>query len=67
VYEPGTVADNCPFNAVWAPHSTGGNFCMGDGSVRVISFRAGNQVLGGPTLLEALATRAGGEVVAVDY
>jgi hypothetical protein len=40
---------------------------MGDGSGRAISYRAGNQVLGGPTLLEALATRSAGKVVSVDY
>jgi prepilin-type N-terminal cleavage/methylation domain-containing protein len=66
-YQPGRVDDNCSFNAVWAFHAPGGNFCMGDGSVRTISYPAGNQPLGGITLLEALASRSGGEVVGTDY
>jgi prepilin-type N-terminal cleavage/methylation domain-containing protein/prepilin-type processing-associated H-X9-DG protein len=66
-YQPGNVRDNCAFNAVWAFHSPGGNFCMGDGSVRAISFAAGNQPVGAVTLLEALASRAGSEVVGSDY
>jgi prepilin-type N-terminal cleavage/methylation domain-containing protein len=67
VYKPGDVRDNCAFNAVWSFHSGGGHFCMGDGSVRPISYAAGNQSAGGVTLLEALASRSGGEVVAADY
>ena len=61
VYQPGNVDDNCAFNAPWAFHLPGGNFCMGDGSVRTIGYAAGNQSVAGTTLLEALASRAGGE------
>ncbi len=67
IYKPGNVQDNCAFNAVWAFHPQGGNFCMGDGSVRTISFPAGNQSVGSVSVLEALATRSGAETVAVDY
>jgi type II secretory pathway pseudopilin PulG len=67
VYGPGQVLDNCAFNGLWATHAPGGNFCMGDGSVRTITFTAGNQVVGGATLLEVLASRSGGEVVGGDY
>jgi prepilin-type processing-associated H-X9-DG protein len=67
VYQPNHVENNCAFNAIWAFHTSGGNFCMGDGSVRTITFAAGNQTVGGATLLEALATRNGGDRVAVDY
>jgi prepilin-type N-terminal cleavage/methylation domain-containing protein/prepilin-type processing-associated H-X9-DG protein len=67
VYGPGDMTDNCSFNAVWAFHGSGGNFVMGDGSVRTISFEAGNRPIGGTTLLEALASRSGGEIVAADY
>jgi prepilin-type N-terminal cleavage/methylation domain-containing protein len=66
-YRPGNVDDNCAFNAIWAAHQPGGNFCMGDGSVRIISYAAGNQPVGSITLLEALASRSGGEVVGTDY
>jgi prepilin-type N-terminal cleavage/methylation domain-containing protein len=67
LYGPGQVLDNCAFNAVWATHAPGGNFCMGDGSVRTISFAAGNQTVGGASLLEVLASRNGGETVTADY
>ncbi|MBN9118441.1 MAG: DUF1559 domain-containing protein [Planctomycetes bacterium] len=66
-YKPGDVRDNCSFNAVWSFHSGGGYFCMGDGSVRPITYAAGNQAVGGTTLLEALASRSGGEVIAAVY
>jgi prepilin-type N-terminal cleavage/methylation domain-containing protein/prepilin-type processing-associated H-X9-DG protein len=66
-YQPGDIGDNCSFNALWACHSQGGNFCMGDGSVRTISYQAGNQLVAGAPLLEALASRNGGEVVNADY
>jgi prepilin-type N-terminal cleavage/methylation domain-containing protein len=46
--------DNCAFNSIWSLHHTGGNFCMGDGSVRTISYHAHG--------LGALASRAGDEV-----
>jgi prepilin-type N-terminal cleavage/methylation domain-containing protein len=67
VYGPGDFQDNCAFNAVWACHRPGANFCMGDGSVRTITFQAGNQPVGGTSLLEALATREGRELTPADY
>jgi prepilin-type N-terminal cleavage/methylation domain-containing protein/prepilin-type processing-associated H-X9-DG protein len=63
-YRFGSVRDNCPFDALWANHSQGANFCMGDGSVRTISFPTGNQAAGTSTLLEALSSRSGGEIEA---
>ena len=66
-YQPGRVDDDCAFNGLWAFHPQGGNFCMGDGGVRPISFAAGNRPAAGTTLLEALASRGGGEVVDGDY
>jgi prepilin-type N-terminal cleavage/methylation domain-containing protein/prepilin-type processing-associated H-X9-DG protein len=67
IYQPGNVQDGCAFNAVWACHPQGANFCMGDGSVRTISYANGNQAAGVTTLLEALASRAGGETALPDY
>jgi prepilin-type N-terminal cleavage/methylation domain-containing protein len=67
VYGPGNFQDKCAFNAVWACHRPGANFCMGDGSVRLITFQAGNQTVGGTSLLEALASRDGREVIPADY
>jgi prepilin-type N-terminal cleavage/methylation domain-containing protein len=66
-YRPGSVRDNCPFDAVWSNHNQGAYFCMGDGSVRTISYSAGNQPAGTSTLLESLTSRSGGEVVSADY
>ena len=63
IYQHGHVEDNCAFNSVWSNHVHGGNFCMGDGSVRTISFPSGNQAAGTITLLEALASRSGSEAV----
>ena len=67
IYGPGRVDDNCSFNAIWALHPNGGNFCMGDGSVRTITHQAGNQIAGATSVLEALSSRSGGEVVGSDY
>jgi len=67
VYQPGAVDDNCAFNAVWAFHSAGGNFCMGDASVRTITYAAGNRSVGSISLLEALASRSGNEPVSDDF
>jgi prepilin-type N-terminal cleavage/methylation domain-containing protein/prepilin-type processing-associated H-X9-DG protein len=66
-YKFGQYQDNCAFNSIWAVHSQGGNFCMGDGSVRSFSYAAGNQPVGGVTLLEALTSRNGSESVNYDY
>jgi prepilin-type N-terminal cleavage/methylation domain-containing protein/prepilin-type processing-associated H-X9-DG protein len=65
-YQLGAVDDNCAFNAVWGNHTQGGNFCMGDGSVRTISFADGNRTAGTVSVLEALASRSGKEIVALD-
>jgi len=65
VYGHGSVTDNCSFNAVWANHVQGAHFCMGDGSVRLVAFTAGNQSAGAVTILEALASRNGSEAVAL--
>jgi prepilin-type N-terminal cleavage/methylation domain-containing protein len=66
VYQRNSLDDNCAFNAVWALHAAGGNFCMGDGSVRTITFDAGNRAAGTVSVLEALASRAGNEVVTLE-
>jgi prepilin-type processing-associated H-X9-DG protein len=66
IYRPGSVEDSCAFDAVWANHAQGGNFCMGDGSVRAISYAAGNRAAGTLTVLEALTSRSGGETVSPD-
>jgi prepilin-type N-terminal cleavage/methylation domain-containing protein len=67
IYQSGNIQDNCSFNGLWSSHLAGGNFCMGDGSVRSMTYDTGNVPVSGTTLLEALASRAGGEVTAGDW
>lgn len=67
LFQFGNYQDNCAFNAVWSNHSQGANFCMGDGSVRTITYSAGNASAGNASLLEALASRNGNELTANDY
>ncbi|MDW8224392.1 MAG: hypothetical protein RMJ82_15735, partial [Gemmatales bacterium] len=65
-YRPGTLNDpgNIHRYHFWSLHPNGGNWLFADGHVGFITYSAGTQVLpGGVTLMEALASRAGGEVV----
>jgi prepilin-type N-terminal cleavage/methylation domain-containing protein len=67
LYRAGTPSNPTDWNHFWSLHSGGGQWLMGDGSVRFISYSAGaavvTQVSGvNVTLLECLASRAGGEV-----
>ncbi len=61
VYQQGKVQDDCLFNSIWSCHLGGANFCMADGSVRTISYQAGNQSAGSTSLLEAMSSRKGNE------
>jgi len=66
IFGPGVTSDNCAANSFWSCHSNGGNFAMGDGSVRFLTYDiATTPVMSGGTqsILQALATRAGGEVI----
>lgn len=67
-YRTGRYDDDCMFNSVWSNHRAGGNFCMGDGSVRTISYESGNTKVTTPegetSLLEAMASRCQHEVLA---
>ncbi len=67
VYQAGDYRDDCFFNGIWSHHPEGSYFGMGDGSVRRILYSAGNQTLGSETIIEALASRNGGENVPNDY
>jgi prepilin-type N-terminal cleavage/methylation domain-containing protein/prepilin-type processing-associated H-X9-DG protein len=65
IFQAGRVSDNCAVNSFWSFHPGGSNFVMGDGSVRFINYSAATTpAFSGSTrtLLEALATRGGGEV-----
>jgi len=53
---PGLASNFCDVNHYWSPFPGGGNWGWADGSVRFVSY-------GASSLMPALATRAGGEVV----
>ncbi len=59
-FGPGSVQNRCDFFHFWSLHSGGANFLAVDGSVHFLSYAA-------DAMLPALATRAGGEVAAIDY
>jgi prepilin-type processing-associated H-X9-DG protein/prepilin-type N-terminal cleavage/methylation domain-containing protein len=56
---PGQIDDHCDLNHFWSLHAGGANFAFADGSVRFLRYSVSER-------LPALATRAGGEVVALD-
>ena len=64
---PGSVRDQCAFNAPGGFHPGGFQGVLGDGSVRFITFSGANAIPSGrpssESILVWLATRAGGEVV----
>jgi prepilin-type processing-associated H-X9-DG protein len=57
-FVPGTVSEQCDLFHFWSPHPGGANFAFADGSVHFLRYDA-------DAILPALATRAGGEVVAI--
>jgi prepilin-type N-terminal cleavage/methylation domain-containing protein/prepilin-type processing-associated H-X9-DG protein len=64
-FRPGQLNDptNIHRYHFWSLHPNGGNFAFADGGVRYITYSAGtSNVAGGMTLMEALASRNGGEV-----
>ena len=54
----GGFNDPCGMFHFWSPHSGGSNFAFADGSVHFVGYDANS-------IMPALATRAGGEVVAI--
>lgn len=57
-FMPGRFDDQCSMYHFWSPHSGGANFLYSDGSVHFLSYSAAS-------VLPALATRAGNEVVSI--
>ena len=57
-FNAGRADDSCSVFHYWSLHPGGANFAFADGSVRFLSYSA-------DSILPALATRAGGEVVEV--
>jgi len=66
-YRPGDLNDPQHNKHFWSLHPGGAMWLFGDGSVRPISYSAGTANTGTPgvTVLEALASRAGDEVVSL--
>jgi len=60
VFQPGKYDDPCHHHHFWSLHPGGANFAFADGSVKFLSYSA-------VSVLPALATRAGGEVVGSDW
>lgn len=56
----GSYDPNCHSMHPWSFHTSGGNFCMGDGSVRFFSYGTATQAM-----IDA-STRSGGEVSALN-
>lgn len=57
-FRPGRIDDFCSIFQFWSLHPGGANFLFCDGSVRLLRYDA-------DSILPALATRAGGEVVTI--
>ena len=59
-FGPGNFNNNCDVHHFWSPSDIGGNFCMGDGSVRFFSYGTA------PAVMLGAATRAGHENIDLD-
>ena len=57
-FGPGHINNMCDTFHFWSLHSGGANFAFADGSVQFLSYEA-------KSVLPALSTRAGGEVVEI--
>jgi prepilin-type N-terminal cleavage/methylation domain-containing protein/prepilin-type processing-associated H-X9-DG protein len=64
VFQPSHYNDGCAHNGFWSHHPGGAYFAFADGSARFVTYSAGTTRVQpqNVTLLEALATRDGGEV-----
>lgn len=62
----GDLKSQCAFNAPASFHTGGFLACAGDGSVKFFTVSGANRTLGTTTILGAMGTRDGGEVVSND-
>jgi prepilin-type N-terminal cleavage/methylation domain-containing protein len=56
-FQPGSRNNNCDLHHFWSNHTGGGNWLLGDGSVRFMQYAAG------PRIIPAMGTKANGEVI----
>ncbi|MDY3560113.1 DUF1559 domain-containing protein [Gemmata sp. JC673] len=59
-FSPDVITNKCAVMHFWSLHTGGGNWLLGDGSVRYFAYAAGT------TVLPQMASRDGGEVVSGD-
>jgi prepilin-type processing-associated H-X9-DG protein len=68
IFKQGNLNNPCSFNAPWSFHTGGAHFLFADGHVRFLTFDvATTQTAPGTSVLQALCTRSGGEVLVGDY
>jgi prepilin-type N-terminal cleavage/methylation domain-containing protein/prepilin-type processing-associated H-X9-DG protein len=64
IFGPGQITNPCSFNAPWSLHPNGAHFLFADGHVAFLGYGIATTMTGnGNTLIQALATRNGGEVL----
>ena len=67
VFRSGKPEDACSFNAPWSFHPGGGNFLMGDGTVRFMQYSiTGLLPSSTQSIMEAMVTRAGNEAYTLE-
>src|SRR5262249_34967361 len=67
IFKAGNLNDPCSVHAPWSFHSGGAHFLFADGHVAFLNYSVGTTMTtSGNSVLQALATRAGGEVVTLD-
>ena len=59
--------NQCAFNRIWSYHRAGGNFCMADGSVRMLSYDIAKKSAGSATILEVLTSRSNSDAITNEF
>ena len=68
IFQQGSISDPCSFNAPWSTHPGGGNFLFAAGHVAFLNFTvATTKTPSGNSILQALCTRNGNEVLPTGY